>query len=263
VDSALARRHCYSCAAFAHGAEWRLGGGDGEAGRPVTADDYEQGLRVVRGPDWEWGDQDGGAGSPGTVTTRDSSGWLSVKWDAGGCNSYRAAEKRDLCRAPDSSASGLKAGDAVEYYSKTNGKWVPAKVAAAQRDRLHVDLDVRRGAARINLRPVGTALLSEALAADGAGASVATAPSQWGVLRWRFRVTGGGNWQCGVVTGDSTVVHRARRPLSAPPIPSIPKAAAAPPLTGLYSAFSPAPAPACRPAPHLPSKVRWLCPRAS
>ena len=75
-------------------------GSSSRAGRPVGADDYAEGLRVVRGPDWEYGDQDGGAGRPGTVTERKSNGWLKVQWDAGGSNSYRAtSQERDLCHA--------------------------------------------------------------------------------------------------------------------------------------------------------------------
>ena len=272
MDATLARRHRYSCAAFTHGAEWRLGGdGDGGAGLPLTVDDYVEGLRVVRGPDWEWGEQDGGAGHSGTVMGRDSSGWLRVRWDTGGDNSYRAAEKRDLCRAPDGLDAGLKAGDTVEYYSKTNGKWVPAKVTAAHHDRRHVDLDVRRGAARTNMRPVGAALLSEAAAGD-ASAGAATGPAQMGVLRWRFRVTGGGNWQCGVVAGDSTVGRAARTATGAPP-PHYPVAAAtpSPPLVLLCEFSHPCiRSPPCSPnfrisslaLPSLSHLRLFLCPKA-
>ncbi|XP_045495051.1 E3 ubiquitin-protein ligase HECTD1 isoform X4 [Colias croceus] len=57
------------------------------------------GARVVRGPDWKWRDQDG-AQQPamGTITSDLHNGWVDVKWDHGGRNSYRmgAEGKFDL-----------------------------------------------------------------------------------------------------------------------------------------------------------------------
>ena len=91
VDAGLARQ--------LPGGEAGCGNNSG-AGRPVEADDYAEGLRVVRGPDWRYGEQDGGAGRPGTVTGTKGNGWLNVRWDAGGSNSYRATSlERDLCHA--------------------------------------------------------------------------------------------------------------------------------------------------------------------
>jgi E3 ubiquitin-protein ligase HECTD1 len=47
------------------------------------------GDRVVRGPDWKWGSQDGTPPGPGTVKAEPRGGWVEVRWDAGGNNSYR------------------------------------------------------------------------------------------------------------------------------------------------------------------------------
>jgi len=44
---------------------------------------------VERGPDWKWDNQDGGPGKKGRVTRGVVDGWVKIKWDAGGENSYR------------------------------------------------------------------------------------------------------------------------------------------------------------------------------
>ncbi|XP_060803615.1 E3 ubiquitin-protein ligase HECTD1 [Amyelois transitella] len=56
------------------------------------------GARVVRGADWKWRDQDGPQPAVGTVTSDLHNGWVDVKWDHGGRNSYRmgAEGKYDL-----------------------------------------------------------------------------------------------------------------------------------------------------------------------
>ncbi|KAI5638854.1 HECT-domain (ubiquitin-transferase) domain-containing protein [Phthorimaea operculella] len=56
------------------------------------------GARVMRGPDWKWRDQDGPHPAMGTVTSDLHNGWVDVRWDHGGRNSYRmgAEGKFDL-----------------------------------------------------------------------------------------------------------------------------------------------------------------------
>ncbi|CAK1540512.1 unnamed protein product [Leptosia nina] len=56
------------------------------------------GARVARGPDWKWRDQDGAQPAMGTVTSDLHNGWVDVRWDHGGRNSYRmgAEGKFDL-----------------------------------------------------------------------------------------------------------------------------------------------------------------------
>ncbi|XP_049867951.1 E3 ubiquitin-protein ligase Ufd4 isoform X3 [Pectinophora gossypiella] len=56
------------------------------------------GARVLRGPDWKWRDQDGPHPAMGTVTSDLHNGWVDVRWDHGGRNSYRmgAEGKFDL-----------------------------------------------------------------------------------------------------------------------------------------------------------------------
>ncbi|KAL0831252.1 hypothetical protein ABMA28_002100 [Loxostege sticticalis] len=56
------------------------------------------GARVHRGPDWKWRDQDGPHPAMGTVTSDLHNGWVDVRWDHGGRNSYRmgAEGKFDL-----------------------------------------------------------------------------------------------------------------------------------------------------------------------
>ena len=50
------------------------------------------GVRVRRGPDWDWGDQDGG-GLGITLEGDAEDGWVRVRWDCGGENSYRVGER--------------------------------------------------------------------------------------------------------------------------------------------------------------------------
>ncbi|XP_045534759.1 E3 ubiquitin-protein ligase HECTD1 isoform X2 [Papilio machaon] len=56
------------------------------------------GARVMRGVDWKWRDQDGPHPALGTVTSDLHNGWVDVRWDHGGRNSYRmgAEGKFDL-----------------------------------------------------------------------------------------------------------------------------------------------------------------------
>ncbi|CAG9113727.1 unnamed protein product [Plutella xylostella] len=56
------------------------------------------GARVVRGPDWKWREQDGPPPARGTLTSDLHNGWVDVRWDHGGRNSYRmgAEGKFDL-----------------------------------------------------------------------------------------------------------------------------------------------------------------------
>ena len=50
------------------------------------------GIRVRRGPDWDWGPQDhGGLGT--TIQGDTEEGWVRVRWDLGGENSYRVGER--------------------------------------------------------------------------------------------------------------------------------------------------------------------------
>lgn len=72
--------------------------------------------RVKRGPDWKWGEQDGGAGKLGTIQGElDDDGWVKVRWDAGGINSYRyQATTKDVL---------LSEGEAGE--ERTRGSYLP------------------------------------------------------------------------------------------------------------------------------------------
>jgi hypothetical protein len=57
------------------------------------------GAKVIRGKDWDWYEQDGGSGNVGTITKKDSDGWVVVKWSCGGFVArYRIGdqEKYDL-----------------------------------------------------------------------------------------------------------------------------------------------------------------------
>ncbi|XP_012942946.1 E3 ubiquitin-protein ligase HECTD1 isoform X2 [Aplysia californica] len=68
------------------------------------------GARVVRGMDWKWRDQDGNPPGEGTVTGELHNGWVDVKWDAGGSNSYRmgAEGKFDLALGPSHDPDKLR-----------------------------------------------------------------------------------------------------------------------------------------------------------
>ncbi|XP_072939169.1 E3 ubiquitin-protein ligase Ufd4 isoform X2 [Epargyreus clarus] len=71
------------------------------------------GARVVRGPDWKWRDQDGAQPAIGTVTSDLHNGWVDVRWEHGGRNSYRmgAEGKFDLKVVSGGAAPGA-AGEA-------------------------------------------------------------------------------------------------------------------------------------------------------
>jgi len=67
------------------------------------------GARVMRGRDWNWGDQDGDPPGPGTIQSHaESTGWVTVVWDSGGQNNYRAGEdhRYDLIYLDDGGAQG-------------------------------------------------------------------------------------------------------------------------------------------------------------
>lgn len=71
------------------------------------------GARVVRGVDWHWDDQDGCC--EGTVTGEIHNGWIDVKWDHGGRNSYRmgAEGKYDLKLANCDNLSMFEGGTSI------------------------------------------------------------------------------------------------------------------------------------------------------
>ncbi|CAH0714365.1 unnamed protein product, partial [Brenthis ino] len=70
------------------------------------------GARVLRGPDWKWRDQDGPHPAMGTVTSDLHNGWVDVRWDHGGRNSYRmgAEGKFDLKVVSGGAGGGGGAG---------------------------------------------------------------------------------------------------------------------------------------------------------
>ncbi|KAJ2942645.1 hypothetical protein O0L34_g2114 [Tuta absoluta] len=70
------------------------------------------GARVMRGPDWKWRDQDGAHPAMGTVTSDLHNGWVDVRWDHGGRNSYRmgAEGKFDLKIVSAGSGGGAAPG---------------------------------------------------------------------------------------------------------------------------------------------------------
>ena len=84
-------------------------------------------IRVRRGPDWKWGEQDKN-GEGITVSGSDSAGWIKVKWDGGGSNSYRvgAEGKYDLeptaptrkGPAPKRSASEEEEGQTEQLFDQ-------------------------------------------------------------------------------------------------------------------------------------------------
>ncbi|XP_050321307.1 E3 ubiquitin-protein ligase Ufd4 isoform X1 [Bactrocera neohumeralis] len=71
------------------------------------------GARVVRGVDWHWDDQDGCC--EGSVTGEIHNGWIDVKWDHGGRNSYRmgAEGKYDLKLANCDNLSMFEGGTSI------------------------------------------------------------------------------------------------------------------------------------------------------
>ncbi|XP_047984096.1 E3 ubiquitin-protein ligase Ufd4 [Leguminivora glycinivorella] len=85
---------------------WSRGGGGGGA-RGLCA-----GAKVARGPDWKWRDQDGSPPGHGTVTSDLHNGWVDVRWEHGGRNSYRmgAEGKFDLKVVSGGAAEGARGG---------------------------------------------------------------------------------------------------------------------------------------------------------
>ncbi|XP_013177652.1 PREDICTED: E3 ubiquitin-protein ligase HECTD1 isoform X2 [Papilio xuthus] len=68
------------------------------------------GARVMRGVDWKWRDQDGPQPALGTVTSDLHNGWVDVRWDHGGRNSYRmGAEGKFDLKVVSGGASGAAA----------------------------------------------------------------------------------------------------------------------------------------------------------
>ncbi|XP_026733333.1 E3 ubiquitin-protein ligase Ufd4 isoform X4 [Trichoplusia ni] len=74
------------------------------------------GARVLRGPDWKWRDQDGAHPALGTVTSDLHNGWVDVRWDHGGRNSYRmgAEGKFDLKVVSGGATGGAACGEAKQ-----------------------------------------------------------------------------------------------------------------------------------------------------
>lgn len=80
----------------------------------LNTDDGQRGLRVIRGPDWKWGHQDGGPGCVGTVEMVRPNGIVSVIWDNGFRDVYRAgAEDSHDLRVVNSGPAGVE-HDTVE-----------------------------------------------------------------------------------------------------------------------------------------------------
>ncbi|XP_028176150.1 E3 ubiquitin-protein ligase HECTD1 isoform X2 [Ostrinia furnacalis] len=77
------------------------------------------GARVLRGPDWKWRDQDGPHPAMGTVTSDLHNGWVDVRWDHGGRNSYRmgAEGKFDLKVVSGGTSSGEGARHSRKSHS--------------------------------------------------------------------------------------------------------------------------------------------------
>ncbi|XP_039751329.1 E3 ubiquitin-protein ligase Ufd4 isoform X6 [Pararge aegeria] len=72
------------------------------------------GARVMRGPDWKWRDQDGTHPAMGTVTSDLHNGWVDVRWDHGGRNSYRMGAEGKFDLKVVSGGTGGSAGAAGE-----------------------------------------------------------------------------------------------------------------------------------------------------
>ncbi|KAJ8721521.1 hypothetical protein PYW07_002296 [Mythimna separata] len=76
------------------------------------------GARVLRGPDWKWRDQDGAHPALGTVTSDLHNGWVDVRWDHGGRNSYRmGAEGKFDLKVVSGGASGGEAKQGRKSHS--------------------------------------------------------------------------------------------------------------------------------------------------
>ena len=95
---------------------------------PVTDINKAIGLRVKRGPDWKWGTQD--KSGVGTINKLDSTGWVGVKWDHGGTNSYRTTH-RDLVffgAAAVATTVGGAAATTAAFTSSTGSAVIGSKV---------------------------------------------------------------------------------------------------------------------------------------
>ncbi|KAH9632321.1 hypothetical protein HF086_010246 [Spodoptera exigua] len=76
------------------------------------------GARVLRGPDWKWRDQDGPHPALGTVTSDLHNGWVDVRWDHGGRNSYRmGAEGKFDLKVVSGGATGGEAKQGRKSHS--------------------------------------------------------------------------------------------------------------------------------------------------
>ncbi|XP_050346752.1 E3 ubiquitin-protein ligase HECTD1 isoform X1 [Nymphalis io] len=79
------------------------------------------GARVMRGPDWKWRDQDGSHPAMGTVTSDLHNGWVDVRWDHGGRNSYRmGAEGKFDLKVVSGGSSGGGAGEGARSSRKSH-----------------------------------------------------------------------------------------------------------------------------------------------
>ncbi|XP_069356468.1 E3 ubiquitin-protein ligase Ufd4 isoform X1 [Maniola hyperantus] len=72
------------------------------------------GARVLRGADWKWRDQDGPHPAMGTVTSDLHNGWVDVRWDHGGRNSYRMGAEGKFDLKVVSGGTGGSTGGAGE-----------------------------------------------------------------------------------------------------------------------------------------------------
>ncbi|KAJ8730811.1 hypothetical protein PYW08_002224 [Mythimna loreyi] len=96
-----------------------VGGGGARARRWARgARGVVAGARVLRGPDWKWRDQDGAHPALGTVTSDLHNGWVDVRWDHGGRNSYRmGAEGKFDLKVVSGGASGGEAKQGRKSHS--------------------------------------------------------------------------------------------------------------------------------------------------
>ncbi|XP_061382939.1 E3 ubiquitin-protein ligase Ufd4 isoform X3 [Danaus plexippus] len=79
------------------------------------------GARVMRGVDWKWRDQDGPHPSVGTVTSDLHNGWVDVRWDHGGRNSYRmGAEGKFDLKVVGGGATGACGGEGARASRKSH-----------------------------------------------------------------------------------------------------------------------------------------------
>lgn len=77
---------------------------------PVTKENAEIMVKVVRGKDWKWNDEDGGPGKIGTIVGLNDDGTLSVYWHLLNemLNHYRFVNAFDLAIAPSATRSKPK-----------------------------------------------------------------------------------------------------------------------------------------------------------